>query len=81
LELEKTTTAQGAMIMKGHHNEVILMGMGMQINNNSGRSSTKEESSVSHDRIATNYSRSSTKEESLPYRPGFKNHRGLRTRH
>ena len=53
------------MIKKGQHNEVILMGMGMQINNNSGRSCTKEESSVSHDRIATNYGRSSTKEESL----------------
>jgi hypothetical protein len=53
------------MIKKGQHNEVILMGMGMQINNNSGRSSTKEESAVSHDRIATNYGRSSTKEESL----------------
>jgi hypothetical protein len=65
LELEKTTTAWRAMITKGQHNKVILMGMGMQINNNSGRSSTKEESSVSHDRIATNYGRSSTKEESL----------------
>jgi hypothetical protein len=54
------------MIKKGQYNEVILMGMvGMQIKNNSGRSSTKEESSVSHDRVATNYSRSSTKEESL----------------
>ncbi len=42
------------MIKKGQHNEVILMGMGMQINNNSGRSSTKEESSVSHNGIATN---------------------------
>jgi hypothetical protein len=53
------------MIKKGQHSKVILMGMGMQINNNSGRSSTKEESPVSHDRIATNYCRSSTKEESL----------------
>jgi hypothetical protein len=53
------------MIKKGQHNKVILMGMGMQINNNSGRSSTKEESSVSHGRIATNYGRSSTKEERL----------------
>jgi hypothetical protein len=53
------------MIKKGQHNKVILMGMGMQINNNSGRSSTKEESSVSHSRITTNYGRSSTKEESL----------------
>ncbi len=53
------------MIKKGQHNKVILMGMGMQINNNSGRSSTKEESSVSHNRTATNYNRSSTKEESL----------------
>jgi hypothetical protein len=53
------------MINKGQHNTVILMGMGMQINNTSGRSSTKEESSVSHDRIATNYGRSRTKEESL----------------
>jgi hypothetical protein len=41
LELKKTTTARHAMIKKGQHNEVILMGMGMQINNNSGRSSTK----------------------------------------
>jgi hypothetical protein len=41
------------------------MVMGMQINNNSGRSSTKEESSVSNDRIATNYGRGSTKGESL----------------
>ncbi len=53
------------MIKKGQHNEVIFMGTGMQINNNSGRSSTKEESSVSHDRIANYYIRSSTKEESL----------------
>jgi hypothetical protein len=53
------------MIKKGQHNKVILMGMGMQINNNSSRSSTKEESSVSHDRITTNYGRSCTKEESL----------------
>ncbi len=53
------------MIKKGQHKKVILMGMGMQISNNSGRSSTTEESSVSHDRIATDYSRSSTKEESL----------------
>jgi hypothetical protein len=53
------------MVKKVQHNKVILMGMGMQINNNSGRSSTKKESSVSHDRIATNYGRSSTKEESL----------------
>ncbi len=53
------------MIKKGQHNELILTGIGMQINNNSSRSSTKEESSVSHDRIATNYGRSSTKEESL----------------
>ncbi len=53
------------MIKNRQHNEVILMGMGMQINNNSGRSRTKEESSVSHNRIATNYGRSSTKEESL----------------
>ncbi len=53
------------MIKKGQHNEVILIGKGMQINNNFGRSSTKEESSVSHDRIATNYGRSSTEEESL----------------
>jgi hypothetical protein len=65
LELEKTTTAWRAMITEGQHNKVILMGMGMQINNNSGRSSTKEENSVSHNRIATNYGRSSTKEESL----------------
>jgi hypothetical protein len=66
LELEKTTTARRAMIKKGQHNKVILMGMRMQINSNSGRSSTKEESSpVSHDRIATNYGRSSTKEEIL----------------
>ncbi len=50
---------------KGQHNEVILMGMGMQINYNFGRCSTKEESSVSHDRITTSYGRSSTKEESL----------------
>jgi hypothetical protein len=42
LELKKITTGQRAMIKKGQHNEVILMGMGMQINNNSGRSSTKE---------------------------------------
>jgi hypothetical protein len=49
------------MIKKGQHNEVILMGMGMQINNNSSRS----RSSVSHNRIATKYGRSSTKEESL----------------
>ncbi len=41
------------------------MGMGMQINNDSGRSSTKEKSSVSPDRIATNSGRSSTKEDSL----------------
>ncbi len=40
LELEKTTTARRAMMKKGQHNEVILMEMGMQINNNSGRSST-----------------------------------------
>ncbi len=53
------------MIKKGQHNKVILMGMGMQINNNSSRSSTKKESSVSCNRIATNYGRSSTKEESL----------------
>jgi hypothetical protein len=53
------------MKKKGQHNEVILMGMGMQITNNSGRSSIKEEGLVSHDRIATNYGRSSTKEESL----------------
>ncbi len=53
------------MIKKGQHNKVILMGMGMQIYNNSGRSSTTEESSVSHNRIATNYGRSSPKEESL----------------
>jgi hypothetical protein len=53
------------MIKKGQHNKVILMGMGMQINNSTGRSSTKEKSSVSHNRIATNYGRSSTKEESL----------------
>jgi hypothetical protein len=65
LELEKTTTAQRAKIKKGQHNRVILMGMGMQINNNSGRSSTKEESSVSCNRIATNYGRSSIKDESL----------------
>jgi hypothetical protein len=65
LELEKTTTVQRAMMKKGQHNKVICMGMGMQMNNNSGRSSTKEKSSVSHDRIATNYGRSSTKEESL----------------
>ena len=49
------------MIKKGQHNEVILMGMGMQINNNSSRS----RSSVSHNRIATKYGRSSTKEENL----------------
>ncbi len=53
------------MIKKGQHNKAILMGMGMQININSGRSSTKEESSVSHNSIATIYGRSSTKEESL----------------
>ena len=68
LELEKITTAQRAIIKKGQHNKVILKGMGMQINNNSGRSSTKEESSVSHDRIATNYGRSSTKERKLSLR-------------
>jgi hypothetical protein len=65
LELKKTTKAWRAMIKKGQHNKVILMGMGMQINNNSSRSSTKKESSVSCNRIATNYGRSSTKEESL----------------
>jgi hypothetical protein len=65
LELDKTTTAQRAMIKKGQHNEVILMGMGMQTNNDSSRSSTKEESSVYHDKIATNYDRISTKQESL----------------
>jgi hypothetical protein len=32
LELEKTTTAQLAMIKKGQHNKVILMGIGMQLN-------------------------------------------------
>ncbi len=65
LELKKTTTARCSMIKKGQHNKAILIGMGLQINNNSDRSSTKEESSVSHNRFATNYGRSSTKEESL----------------
>ena len=51
MELEKTTSAQRAMIKKEQHNEVILMGMGMQINNNSGRSSTKAVISLARIRI------------------------------
>jgi hypothetical protein len=44
----KTRTAQREMIKKVQNNKVILMGMGMQINNYSGRSRTAEESTVSN---------------------------------
>jgi hypothetical protein len=56
------------MIKKVQNNEVILMGMGMQINNNSGRSHTTEDSTVSNDRISNSSSMSSTTEESTVFK-------------
>jgi hypothetical protein len=64
LKLEKTRTAPRAMIKKGQNNKAILMGMGMQINNNSSKSHTTEESTVSGNKIATSSSMSSTTKES-----------------
>jgi hypothetical protein len=52
------------MIKKGQHDKVILMGMGMQINNNFCRSSTEEESLVSDNKFTTSSSMSSTRKES-----------------
>jgi hypothetical protein len=44
--------------------KVILMGVGMQINNNSSKSSTTDKSTVSEDNSGTSSRMSSTKEES-----------------
>jgi hypothetical protein len=64
LDLEKTRTVPSAIIKKGQNNKVILMGVGMQINNNSSRSSTTEESTYSKDNSGTSSRMRSTEEDS-----------------
>jgi hypothetical protein len=47
LGLKKTSTAPHAIIKKGQNNNVILMGEGMKMDNNSDRSSNTKERIVS----------------------------------
>ncbi len=67
LNLE-TSTAPRAMIKKGQSDKGILMGMKMHVNNNSGRRSTRRESTVSDDIIATSSNMSTLEEKAQSLR-------------